>query len=116
MNPTKDIREIYFADEFKTFYNSLPEKVRAKIDFVMEIVKTEYVVNTKFVKHLENTDLYEMRISVATNEYRTILFAIDNKNLILATRIIVLNGFLKKSTKDYKKYIKAALKILNEMV
>ena len=47
-----------------------------------------------------------MRVSVGSNEYRTVLFAIDNSNVILSTKIILLNGFLKKSTKDYDKQMK----------
>jgi hypothetical protein len=66
------------------------------------------------VKHLENTELYEMRISVGNNAYRTILFAMDNRNVMLAQRILLLNGFIKKSTKDYNKQIKQAYKILKQ--
>ena len=66
------------------------------------------------MKHLENTDLYEMRVSVNFNEYRTILFAVDNDNIILSKRILLLNGFLKKSTKDYSKQIKVAKQILED--
>jgi hypothetical protein len=51
-----------------------------------------------------------MRVSVGTNEYRTILFSINHPNIIEATEIIVLNGFLKKSNNDYKKQIKKAEK------
>ena len=80
----------------------------------MDIIRTEYVLNTKFVKDLENTDLYEMRVSVNFNEYRTILFAVDNDNIILSKRILLLNGFLKKSTKDYSKQIKVAKQILED--
>ena len=94
------IRELYFSDEFTEFYEN--------------IIRTEYVLNTKFVKHLENTDLYEMRVSVNFNEYRTILFAVDNDNIILSKRILLLNGFLKKSTKDYSKQIKVAKQILED--
>ena len=36
------------------------------------------VVSTKFVKKLEGTDFYGMRISVG-NEYRVILFTIDSE-------------------------------------
>ena len=54
----------------------------------MDIIKTEYVLSTKFVKHLEHTDWY-----VNTNEYRTILFAVDNENIILSKKILLLNGF-----------------------
>jgi Phage derived protein Gp49-like (DUF891). len=70
------------------------------------------VVNTKLVKKLVDTDFYEFRISV-NNEYRVILFTIDHESFIEAEQIILLNGFIKKSTKDYKKEIKKAQQILN---
>ena len=108
------IRELYFSDEFTEFYEKLQDKVKAKFEHTMDIIRTEYVLNTKFVKHLENTDLYEMRVSVNFNEYRTILFAVDNDNIILSKRILLLNGFLKKSTKDYSKQIKVANQILED--
>ena len=108
------IRELYFSDEFTEFYEKLQDKVKAKFEHTMDIIRTEYVLNTKFVKHLENTDLYEMRVFVNFNEYRTILFAVDNDNIILSKRILLLNGFLKKSTKDYSKQIKVAKQILED--
>lgn len=109
-----DIRELYFSDEFAEFYGMLQDKVKAKFEHTMDIIKTEYVLSTKFVKHLEHTDLYEMRVSVNTNEYRTILFAVDNENIILSKKILLLNSFLKKSTKDYSKQIKIAERILKD--
>lgn len=56
-----------------------------------------------------------MRVSVGHNEYRTIFFALDNPNIILSTKVILLNGFLKKSTKEYDKHIKKAQKIIKEL-
>ena len=109
-----DIRELYFPDEFVKFYDMLQDKVKAKFEHTMDVIRTEYVLSTKFVKHLENTDLYEMRVSVSTNEYRTILFAVDDDNIILSKKILLLNGFLKKSTKDYNKQIKIAERILKD--
>ena len=106
------MRELYFSDEYWEFYNKQTDRVQTKFDYVISIVRSEQIIATKFVKHLEDTDLYEMRVSVGTNEYRTVLFAIDHKNIINATKIFVLNAFLKKSTKDYKKQIALALKIL----
>ena len=38
--------------------------------------------------------------------------AVDNENIILSKKILLLNGFLKKSTKDYSKQIKIAERIL----
>ena len=98
-----DIRELYFSDEFVEFYGTLQDKVKATFEYT-----------TKFVKHLGSTDLYEMRVSVNTNEYRTILFTVDNDNVILSKKILLLNGFLKKSTKDYSKQIKIAKRILKD--
>ena len=106
------MREIYFSDEFWEFYNKQDTKVQIKFDYVLEIIRTERIITTKFLKHLENTELYEMRVSVSRNEYRTILFSIDNENILSASRIFVLNAFVKKSTKDYKKQIDIAYNIL----
>lgn len=106
-----EIRVVYKSPQFDAFYNSLPSKVQTKFKYVIDIVTTIYDVSTKFVKHLQDTDLYEMRVSVSNNEYRTILFA----NVIEATRIILLNGFLKKSNKDYRKQIEIAQSILNDL-
>lgn len=56
-----------------------------------------------------------MRVSVGNNEYRTILFAVDKPNIIESTKIVLLNGFLKKSTKEYRKQIELAQYILKEL-
>lgn len=110
----KHIRELYFSDEFLEFYNSLPYKVKTKFDYVLQLVRHEHIISTKFVKHLSSTDLYEMRVSVGNNEYRTILFAIDHDNIIESTQILILNCFQKKSTKDYTRQIKIAEDILKQ--
>lgn len=97
------------------FYDALPPKVQIKFDYVLDVMANVYNISTKFVKRLQNTDLYEMRVSIGTNEYRTILFAIDHTNVIEAKQIILLNGFSKKSTKDYRKQIEIAMSILKEL-
>lgn len=51
------------------------------------------------VKKLTNTDFYELRVSV------------DNE-----VRVIFLNGFIKKSTKDYEKEIIKAINILRNVL
>lgn len=71
------------------------------------------VVHAKLAKRLVDTEFYELRISVR-NEHRIILCAVDHLNLVEASRIVLLNGFLKKSKKDYKKAIKSARKLLDK--
>lgn len=109
------VRTVYKTPEYEAFYSSLPFKTQTKFDYVVNVMATIYNVPTKFVKHLENTDLYEMRVSVGTNEYRTVLFAIDHDNVIEARNIILLNAFLKKDNKDYRKQVEIALSILNNL-
>lgn len=99
MESDKRIRELIFTEEFFSFYNKANDKVRDKIDYIIRIIETQKVINEKFVKKLENTDFYEMRVSVSSNEYRTILFSMNAENIIQATKIIVLNSFLKKRYK-----------------
>lgn len=111
----KYIRNVYWTVEFSQFYNSLSDKVRAKFDYVLGIIKSESIISTKFVKHLDKTDLYEMRVSIGGNEYRTIMFTMDNDNVMLATEITLINAFMKKSTKDYQKQIKIAENILKKI-
>lgn len=55
-----------------------------------------------------------MRISVGNNEYRTVLFAVNHDNIIQATKVLVLNAFQKKSTKEYKRQIDRANVILKK--
>lgn len=83
----ENIRQVIFSEEFDAFYKSLNPKIQEKFDYGLRLIKTQYVVNKKFVKHLEKTDFYELRISVSSDEYRTVLFAIDNSNFIQSKRL-----------------------------
>ena len=107
-------REVILSDEFMDYYRSLPEKVRTKYDYVMQIIRSQYVVNEKFVKHLENTEFYEARVSVGTDEYRTIIFAIDSQSFIESKTVLFLNSFLKKDSKQYKSEVKKAESIIEK--
>lgn len=100
--------------EFDEFYNSLPENVQNKVKYALNIIAEVKVVNTKLVKKLVEADFYELRISVG-NEYRVILFTIDQESFVEAEQILLLNGFMKKSTKDYKKELQKAQRILNSL-
>ena len=108
------MRNLIRSVEFDEFYSSLPANIQNKVQYAMNVLAEIRVVNTKLVKKLIDTDFYELRISVG-NEYRVILFTIDHENFIEAKEILLLNGFIKKSTKDYKKEIEKAKQILNTL-
>ena len=110
----EDIRETFHSEEYDQYYNSLDEKIKVKYDYVESIIKTQYVVNKKFVKNLEGTEFCEARVSVGTNEYRTIVFAIDSQSFMESKRVLFLNSFLKKDTKQYKSEIEIARQIMNK--
>ena len=97
----------------KNFFSSLNERTRRKLQYILQVIQDEDIVSTKFIKKLANSDFYELRIST-DNEYRIINFTIDNDNFINSTRILLLNGFVKKSESDYVKQIIIAQNIMNK--
>lgn len=108
-------RIIRYSEEFRQFKATLNRRSLEKLDYCISILQTEMPLSQKFVKKVISSDFYELRVSV-DNEIRVILFSVDNANISLATEIIVLNGFVKKSNKDYDKQIRIAYNILTSMI
>ena len=111
----EDVRTILRTEQFMDFYNSQPSKVREKIDYVLTIIAGQKIVSAKFVKILENTEFYEVRVSLGNNEYRSILLTIDAHNFMECKQAILLNGFQKKDTKQYKREIEKAREIVKTL-
>lgn len=111
----KGVREIILSEEFRTYFEGLDDKIKDKYAYVIHIIRTKYVVSEKFVKILSPYDLYEVRVSVGTNEYRTILVAVDSRSFIESKKVILLNSFLKKDKKQYKVEIKKAFAITKRL-
>ncbi len=109
------MRRIIRSLEFDEFYESSPKRVREKLNYALNIIAEIKVVSTKLVKKLIGTDFYELRISTE-NEWRVIVLAIDDDNFIECENILLLNGFMKKSTKDYGREIKKAQMIINDIL
>jgi len=101
--------------EFDDFYNTLDDRVARKLDYVLQVMISQKVISSKFVKKLENTIFYEMRISV-DNEYRVILFAVENTSFIESETIMLLNGFIKKSSSDYRRQVLIAMRIVEGFI
>lgn len=109
------IRKVIFSDEFKTYFVDLDSKIKGKYAYVIHIIQTKYIVSDKFVKKLSSYDLYEVRVSVGSNEYRTLFVAVDTTSFMEAKKVVFLNSFLKKSTKQYKLEIQKAFAIIENM-
>ena len=106
-------RTIYRSKAFEKFYSSLNDRTRKKVQYVLQVIQDEDIVSSKFVKKIISSDFYELRIST-DNEYRVINFTMDNDSFINSTKILLLNGFIKKSESDYKKQIIIAQNIMEK--
>ena len=107
------MREIDITETCLNFVDKQGKRVSDKFFQLIEIIEEVKVVHSNFVKKLKNTKFYELRIK-AGNEYRVLIFAIDHLNFSECTKAVCLNGFIKKSNKDYIKAIREAEKILKE--
>lgn len=92
-------RKVLFSDEFEEYYSTLNEIVRNKYDYALQIITTQYVVSQKFVKQIKSTKFYELRITISSDEHRTLFVAVDHDNFIECKTILLLNSFLKKRNK-----------------
>ena len=108
-------RELIYSPEYMEFVRNANPRTREKLRYAVSILQTVPQIPAKFVKKLVNTDFYELRVSV-DNEVRVILFSADNDNINLATNVVLLNGFVKKSTKDYDMEITKAINILRRVL
>lgn len=99
---------IFFENHFIEFYQEQDEKVRVKIQYVLELVKQVERVPEKFFKHITGTDgLYEIRVEFQSSIYR-IFCCFDQGQLV-----ILFNGFQKKTQKTPQSEIERALTIKN---
>ena len=105
------MRQIIVSQECENFINKSSNRVQTKFDYLLAIIAEHEIVSKNFVDKLTGSVFYELKIK-ADNQIRVIIFTIDNSNFQLAERVVLLNGFVKKSTKDYKKAVSEASKLL----
>jgi hypothetical protein len=106
------MREIFISEECEEYIlEKSSERVQKKFKYLLEVLKEHKIIHTSIVEKLTNTKYYELKIK-AENQIRIIIFTIDNENFNEADQIILLNGFLKRTNKDYKKAVKIADKLL----
>ncbi len=106
------MREVYLSEECEDYiFKKNSERVQTKFKYLLQILGEHKIIHTSFVEKLTNTKYYELKIK-AENQIRVIIFTIDNENFNEANQIILLNGFLKRTNKDYKKAIKIADRLL----
>ena len=73
-------------------------------------------MNEDIRETIHSVEYDEARISVGNNEYRTIIFAVETPSFMESKRVLFLNSFLKKGTKQYKGEIEIARRILKKYI
>ena len=100
---------IFFENHFIEFYKDQDDKLKAKIQYVLELIKQIDRVPEKFLKHLSGTDgLYEIRVEYQSNMIR-IFCCFDGGKLV-----VLLNRFRKDTQKTPKNELDRALKLMSE--
>ena len=100
---------IAYKNYFLDFYEKQPEKVQAKIEWTLNLLRVFNHIPEKYFKHIKNTKgIYEVRIEVEGNIYRIFSFFDKDKLVVLG------NAFQKKTQKTPKKEIEKAIKIMEE--
>ena len=101
------MRKVLITEECMIFVNSNDQKVIKKFQYLLQILIEQKIVHSDIIKKLVGTPFYELRIKV-NQEFRIILFTNDHENFAESSNIILLNGFIKKSSKDYIKVVATA--------
>ena len=96
-----------YKNYFTDFISSISEVEARKIFYVLDILKMQERLSTKFIKHIED-GIFELRAEHGGNIFR-VFFIFDEGNIVL-----LFNGFQKKSQKTPRKEIDLAKKLMNE--
>lgn len=100
---------VFYKNYFIEFYQKQDQKVKGKIQYVLELIKQVDRVPEKFLKHLTGTNgLYEIRVEYQSNIYR--LFCCFDEGQL----IVLFNGFQKKSQKTPQKEIDKGIQLMND--
>jgi phage-related protein len=91
----------HYENHFVDFYKSQETMVQKKIAYVLDLVRYEKNVPSKFFKSLENSDgIYEVRVITTFKSIRILCF-FDQGELVVLT-----NCFLKKHKRRPEKKLK----------
>lgn len=104
----KEERKIlFFKNYFMDFFMSLDNGAKKKVAYVLDMLKVEERLNSKFVKYIRE-GIFEIRASHEGNIYRA-FFVFDEGNIVM-----LFNGFQKKTQKTPENEIKKAIKLKDE--
>lgn len=96
-----------YRNYFTDFITSISELEARKVFYVLDMLKMQERLSTKFVKYIED-GIFELRAEHSGNIFR-VFFIFDEGDIVL-----LFNGFQKKSQKTPRKEIELAKRLKNE--
>lgn len=96
-----------YKNYFTDFISSISEVEARKVFYVIDMLKMQERLSTKFVKHIED-GIFELRAESGGNIFR-VFFIFDEDYIVL-----LFNGFQKKSQKTPRKEVELAKRLKNE--
>ena len=96
-----------YKSYFRDFIQSLTEAEARKVFYVIDMLKTQERINSKFVKYLRD-EIYELRVEHNGNIFR-VFFIFDEGNVVM-----LFNGFQKKTQKTPQREIDMAIRLKKE--
>lgn len=99
---------VFYGHYFEEFFTSLPEQVKDKFVWTFELISQIELIPKPYLKHVQS-GVYEIRVKAMNNQYRAFVCFDSN-------RVVVLNGFKKKTRKTPSQEIKRAIRIRNEYI
>jgi phage-related protein len=101
-------REVYmFKNYFLQFYHEQQPEVRAKIKWVLNILRDVDLISEKYLKHIRD-GVFEVRAGLGKNIFR-IFCCFEEGNII-----VLFHGFQKKTAQTPSREIEKALRIHKE--
>lgn len=96
-----------FKTYFQEFMATLTQEQRRKVNYSIDMLKTQDRVSAKFVKHIRD-GLFELRAEYEGNIFR-VFFIFDGNDIV-----VLFSGFQKKTQQTPEREIKKALAIKKE--
>jgi hypothetical protein len=97
---------IFYGDYFWDVFDTLNKESQEKFNRILRLISTTENISKSIFKHVtDSRGLFEIRIETLTGRYRVFCF-FDRNN-----RLIIINGFLKKSANTPRKELQKAMRI-----
>jgi phage-related protein len=98
----------------QSFLDSFSGKTAQKITWVLSLIEELDIISEKFFKKLKPHEIWECRINYKNTKYRILGFIFTTTDR--DTKVILTNGFIKKTQKTPQQEIDRALRYKDDYI